>query len=185
MAPRTTCSRTCRTRRTPCPRSIRPIRRASRPAAGGDRIQIAHVLAGQQGGDPGDATEAVDRLSRRDDLRRSLAEARAAYAAAGCDFGADALAAEEAERDPVRTDTLRAEVDEADLRKEELRDARSAAKATLDAALAGEGGVAPDQERAALVEALRQGGARRWRGSSGSSPPAARCAASGRPTAAR
>lgn len=120
--------------------------------------EIAHVLAGQQGGDPADAPEAVDRLSRRDDLRRSLAEARAAYAAAAGDFDAEALVAEEAERDPVRTETLRAEVDEADLLKEELRDARSAAKATLDAALAGEGGAAPDQERAALVEALRQGG---------------------------
>ena len=132
--------------------------REARIARTAAEAEIAHVLAGQQGGDPGDAPEAVDRLSRRDDLRRSLAEARAAYAAAAGDFDAEALAAEEAERDPVRTDTLRAEVDEADLRREELRDARSAAKATLDAALAGEGGAAPDQERAALVEALRQGG---------------------------
>ena len=129
--------------------------RIARTAA---KAEIAHVLAGQQSGDPGDATEAVDLLSRRDDLRGSLAEARTAYAAVAGDFDAEALAAEEAERDPVRTDTLRAEMDEADLRREELRDARSAAKATLDAALAGEGGAAPDQERAALVEALRQGG---------------------------
>jgi chromosome segregation protein len=132
--------------------------REARIARAAAEAEIAHVLSGQQGGDPGDATVAVNRLSRRDDLRRSLADGRAAYAAAAGGFDAEALAAEEAERDPVRTDTLRAEVDEADLRKEELRDARSAAKATLDAALAGEGGVAPDQERAALVEALRQGG---------------------------
>jgi chromosome segregation protein len=127
----------------------------SRTAA---EAEIARVLAGQQGADGGDAAEAVDRLSRRDGLRRGLAEALAAYAAAAGDFDAEALAAEEAERDPIRTDTLRAEVDEAERRKEDLRDARSAAKAALDAALAGEGGAAPDQERAALVEALRQGG---------------------------
>lgn len=91
-------------------------------------------------------------------VRRSLAGAKAAYAAAKGDFDAGALAAEDAERDVVRTETLHEAVGEADQRRDELLEARSAARLALQSALAGDGGVAPDQERAALVEALRQAG---------------------------
>ena len=116
------------------------------------------VLAGQACGEGADPLATVSRLSSRDDERRRLGDARAAYAAAAGDFDPDALAAEEAERDPVRTDTLRAAVDEADRQRDEALEGRSQARLALGAALAGEGGVAPDQERAALVEALRQNG---------------------------
>lgn len=121
------------------------------------KAEIAQILAGQQAVASEDASEAVDCLSRRDKLRNSLAEARADYAAAAGDFDADALATEEAERDPVRTDTLREAVEEADRRRDERLEARSAARLALQSALAGEGVVALDQERAALVEGLRQG----------------------------
>lgn len=119
--------------------------------------EIAHVLAGQGDDDDG-ASEMVDRLARRDALRRDLAEAESAHAAAARDYDAEELAAEEAERDPVRAEMLREAVDEADSRRDELLEARSAARLALQSALAGEGGVAADQERAALIETLRQGG---------------------------
>jgi len=122
------------------------------------QAEIDRALAGQGCGAGADPVETVSRLSRRDDLRRSVGEARAAYEAAAGDFDPDALAAEEAERDPVRTDTLREQVEEAVRRRDEALEGRSQARHTLAAALAGEGGVAPDQERAALVEALRQSG---------------------------
>ncbi len=122
------------------------------------QAEIARILGGQEIAAEGDPVETVDLLSRRDDLRRRLAEAQAAHAPAGRDFDSAALAAEEAERDPIRTDALREATEEAAGLRDEALERRSQARQTLAATLAGEGGVAPDQERAALIEALRQGG---------------------------
>lgn len=138
-------------------RAEQAIRDAAIARAEAD-AEIAHVLTGQRRADADDPAETADHLWQRDRLRHSLAGARADYAAAMGDFDAEALAAEEADRDPVRTDTLQEEVEEAERRRDELLEARSAARLAFQLALAGEGGVAPDQERAALVEALRQGG---------------------------
>jgi uncharacterized protein YhaN len=138
-------------------RAERIMREAAVDRSTGE-AEITRILSGQ-GIDPGrDPVETVDRLARRDDLRRRLGDAEAAYATAGGDFDPAALAAEEAERDPVRTDALREAVEEAAELRDEALERRSQARQALDTALAGEGGVAPDQERAALVEALRQSG---------------------------
>lgn len=85
------------------------------------QAEIAQLLEGQRVEVGDDAVEAIDRLSRRHDIRRRLGEAEAACAAAGRNFDSIALTAEEAERDPVRTDALREAVEEAvNLRDEAL-----------------------------------------------------------------
>ncbi|PZQ47527.1 MAG: hypothetical protein DI556_16900 [Rhodovulum sulfidophilum] len=118
--------------------------------------EIAGLLAGQGGAEDGDPTERVNLLARRDALRGQLAAAEQAYAEAAGGFDPAALVAEEAEEDPIRTETLRERVEEAERLRDDALARRVAARAALDTALAGEGGLAPDQERAALVERLRQ-----------------------------
>lgn len=135
----------------------RIVRDAAVDRASG-RVDIARILVGQGIDADGDPVETVDLLSRRDDFRRRLADAESAYAAAGRDFDPTALAAEEAERDSVRTDALREAVEGAATLRDEALECRSQARHALDSALAGEGSVTPDQERAALVEAMRQSG---------------------------
>lgn len=136
--------------------------RAAEAAHAAGRAEIARILTGQgldaSGGAGADPVDAVNRLDARDRLRRSLRDARAVLEAEGRDFEPDALAAEEAERDPVRTDALREAVEEAARRRDDALEQLAQARLTLKTALAGDGGIGPDQERAALLETLRQGG---------------------------
>jgi uncharacterized protein YhaN len=132
--------------------------RGAEAARAAGRAEITRILAGQACDAAADPVDMVNRLEARDRLRRSLREARAAFDAEGGDFDPDALAAEEADHDPVRTDALREDVGEADRQRDVALERRSQARQSLETALAGDGGIAPDQERAALVETLRQGG---------------------------
>ena len=119
-------------------------------------LEIARTLAGQCIEEMFDPIEAVTLLSARDDLRRQIASAQAAFDAAGRGFDSSALAIEETETYPVRTEVLREAVLDAEALRDEALERRSQARMALETALGGEGGVAPDQERAALIEALRR-----------------------------
>ena len=135
----------------------RDIREAEVERATRD-LEIERIFAGQGGADGADPIEVVNLLSRRDDLRQQIARAETAYDAAGRDFDPEALAVEEADADPVRTEAFHEALRDAERLRDEALEQRSQARVALDAALGGEGGVAPDQERAALIESLRQAG---------------------------
>lgn len=118
--------------------------------------EIATVFRGQEIGPGDDPLAALRRLLERDGLRAEMAGLDAERATAAEGFAADALSAEEADTDPVRTETLREAVQEAEAEREEAIGRRGEARQALNAALGQAGGVAQGQERAALLEELRE-----------------------------
>ncbi|MBY6200539.1 AAA family ATPase [Maritalea mobilis] len=118
--------------------------------------EIGTVFRGQ-GVDPGDdPLSALQVLLERDRLRaeRAALEAERAKVAEGLD--AKALAQEEADTDPIRTETLREAVKEAEADREKAIGHRGEARQAFNAALATDGGVDQGQARAALLEELRE-----------------------------
>lgn len=118
--------------------------------------EIATVFQGQEIAPGDDPLGALRRLLDRDGLRTEIAELNAERARAAEGFDADALSAEEAETDPVRTDTLREAVEDAETDREEAIGRRGEARQALNGALGTAGGVDQGQARAALLEELRE-----------------------------
>ena len=118
--------------------------------------EIAAVFRGQKIAPGDDPLGALRRLLDRDGLRTGIPELNAERARAAEGFDADALSAEEAETDPVRTDTFREAVEDAETDREEAIGRRGEARQALNAALGTAGGVDQGQARAALLEELRE-----------------------------
>ncbi|MGK7653220.1 AAA family ATPase [Roseovarius sp. B08] len=118
--------------------------------------EIATVFRGQEIAPGTDPLAALGRLLERDELRAEIAGLDAERAGAAEGFEADQLAAEEADPDPVRTDTLREAVEDAVAERDEAVGRRGEARQALNAALGKAGSVAQAQERAALLEELRE-----------------------------
>ncbi len=118
--------------------------------------EIATVFRGQ-GIDPGDdAQAALQRLLDRDRWRAEISKLDAEYAKCAEGLDAGALCAEEADADPIRTDTLREAVAEAEAEREEAIGRRGEARQALNAALGTAGGADQGQARASLLEELRE-----------------------------
>lgn len=132
-------------------------RRAARVAIGEADAEIAEVLAGQAC-DPGTPPrQAIHRLDARDRTRAELRQLKRERARAGEGTAPEALAREEADTDPLRTARLEDELAQARAGRDAALTAKVEADKALRDALAGAGGAALDQERAALLEGLREG----------------------------
>lgn len=118
--------------------------------------QIATVFRGQEIAPGDDPLAALQRLLDRDRLRAEIAGLEAERAGAAEGHDADVLAAEEADTDPVRTDTLREAVEDAEADREEAIGRRGEARQALNAALGTAGGANHGQARAAVLEELRE-----------------------------
>ncbi|MCC1492619.1 AAA family ATPase [Cognatishimia sp. F0-27] len=129
-------------------RQARVIQRASE--------EIVAVFRGQQI-DPGDdPLSAVQRLLDRDGVRSEIAALEDSRAAAAEGHDAGALAEEEANSDPIRTETLKNAVKEAEAEHEQAIGLRGEARQALNTALGTIGGVDHRQARASLLEELRE-----------------------------
>ena len=117
---------------------------------------IAAVFENQEIAPGDDPLVALRRLLERDGLRAKIAGLDAERARAAEGFDTDALSAEEADTDPVRTDTLREAVSEAEATRDEVVGRRGEARQELNSALGTGGGVNQGQARAVLMEELRE-----------------------------
>jgi uncharacterized protein YhaN len=114
------------------------------------------VFAGQDSVPGEDPEAALARLVARDELRAQIASLSKERTALAEGHDPAALAEEEAQDDPVRTEALTDTVKEAEAARDHALGRRAEARAALDVALNGEGGVDPAQERAAVLEELRE-----------------------------
>lgn len=124
--------------------------------AGRSAEVIAAVFEGQAIAHGDDPLVALRRLLERDGLRAEIAELDTERTRTTEGFDADALSAEEADTDPVRTDTLREAVSEAEATRDEAVGRRGEARQELNSALDTGGGVNQGQARATLMEELRE-----------------------------
>ncbi|HEY9039058.1 MAG TPA: AAA family ATPase [Roseovarius sp.] len=108
----------------------------------------------QVGGD--DPVSAVRALAARDALRAEIARLTAERRTLAEGFDAAALAAEEQDADPLRTEKLREALTAAEAERDEAIGERGKARNALDAAQQTAGGADQVQARAAQLEALRE-----------------------------
>jgi chromosome segregation protein len=116
---------------------------------------IADLLRGQAV-EAGDPVEAIYLLADRDALRARRAEKGGEREAAGQGIDREALTEEEAETDPVRTAALEEAVRLAGEDRDAAFHRRGEAQSALDAAQRAAGGAELAQERAALLEGVRE-----------------------------
>lgn len=120
------------------------------------RAEIDAVLTGQIR-DPAQAPrQLATQLAQRDSDRAALRGLRDKHRQIGAVFDPDALAAEEAQTDPARADRLRDAADQAHRARDQALRREGEADAARRAALKGTGGAELDQERATLLEDLRE-----------------------------
>ena len=117
--------------------------------------EIAALFTGQEDGPGDDPLGQLDRLLARDRRRAEIARAEAERDRLAQGFDAAALAAEEADDDPVRVDALRAALAEAEAARDTALEACGQAQQALAAARANGGSAELLQERAALIDDLR------------------------------
>jgi uncharacterized protein YhaN len=117
--------------------------------------EIGQVLIGQAVPDDAPPAQTVEALAARDRLRDQLADLNSRYRAAGARVDPAALAEEEKILDPARAETLSARVTEADQELSDTHEALGAAEARLASALTERESDDLRQERAAILDALR------------------------------
>lgn len=117
---------------------------------------IAAVLDGQAD-DPASPDRRVATLLERDELRRTVQRLRGEIEATGEGHDPDALAGEEVSGDPARGAALEDAVAAAEAARDEALRREGEARRAQREARAGQGGATADQERAALLEELREG----------------------------
>lgn len=117
---------------------------------------IAELFRDQQVTPDDDPISAMRRLLERDRLRAQIADLEEERRKAAHGFDAAALSAEEADTDPIRTETLRDAVTEAEAQRDAALGLRGEARQAREAALGAAGGVDHAQTRAALLEELRE-----------------------------
>ena len=125
-------------------------------AAAAAEAEIAAVFDGQPA-DPAPSDRRVTALLKRDELRQTADRLRGEIEAAGMGLDPAVLAAEEAEGDPARGAALADAVAAAEDARDEALRREGEGREALRRAQAGQGGAEADQERAALLEELREG----------------------------
>ncbi|MBU2963077.1 AAA family ATPase [Citreicella sp. C3M06] len=120
------------------------------------QAEIARLLAGQSLPEGGDAEAQVAALSSRDALRTERREAANAYAAQAAGHDQDRLALEEADPDPARSVHLADALEAAKSDRDAALVAQTEARQTLSDALRRTGAAGLAQERASLLETLRE-----------------------------
>jgi len=103
-----------------------------------------------------DPFAALQSLLERDRLRAEITQLETDWARAADGFDAAALAHEESDNDPIRTESLRETVAEAEAARDEAMGRRGEARQALNAALGTQGGVDQAQARVTLLEELRE-----------------------------
>ncbi|SFJ24904.1 AAA family ATPase [Albimonas pacifica] len=117
---------------------------------------IAGAFAGQEGIDLSQPSETLATLQARDALRRDLAQLSADHDQAGAGHDAEALRLEEDDADPLRSDELRSVLHETGEARDAALQARGEAKASLHQAMQAAGGADLDQQRATILEGVRE-----------------------------
>ncbi len=161
--------RTARARADAARETAQLVAQAEKDLAEAERERSRQVRAIQNGEDviaglfrdqdqtPGDApVVAVERLVARDKLRADLSRLTEDYRVLGEGLDPAALAVEEQDADPLRTDKLREAVAEADVERDAAIGRRGEARNAFDGALQMTGGAEQTQARAAQLETLRE-----------------------------